>query len=102
MNNEFFAALELLAKENNIETEQLIENIKQGIMKAAKRDYPDSDNIGIEINPEKGKFDVRIIKTVVDGVPENPGNEKPVGQLPCEEKADHAEQAAFVCPGGVH
>lgn len=75
MNNEFFAALELLAKENNIETEQLIENIKQGILKAAKRDYPDSDNIGIEINPEKGKFDVRIIKTVVDGVPENPGNE---------------------------
>lgn len=75
MNNEFFAALELLAKENNIETEQLIENIKQGILKAAKRDYPDSDNIGIEINPEKGKFDVRIIKTVVEGEPENPGNE---------------------------
>ncbi|MBP1572406.1 MAG: transcription termination/antitermination protein NusA [Oscillospiraceae bacterium] len=75
MNNEFFAALELLAKENNIETEQLIENIKQGILKAAKRDYPDSENIGIEINPEKGKFDVRIIKTVVDTIPENPGNE---------------------------
>ncbi|MBQ7980122.1 MAG: transcription termination/antitermination protein NusA, partial [Oscillospiraceae bacterium] len=46
-----------------------------GILKAAKRDYPDSENIGIEINPEKGKFDVRIIKTVVDTIPENPGNE---------------------------
>ncbi len=75
MNNEFFTALDYLAKENNIEMEVLIENIKQGILKAAKRDYPNSDNIGIEIDPEKGKFDVRIIKTVVEGEPEDPGNE---------------------------
>lgn len=75
MNNEFFDALGLLAKENGIETEMLIEKIKQGILKAIKKEYPGSENISIEINPEKGKFDMRLIKTVVEGEPEDEANE---------------------------
>ncbi|NLZ46114.1 MAG: transcription termination/antitermination protein NusA [Clostridiales bacterium] len=80
MNNDFFDALELLAKENNIELETLIEKIKQGILKAIKKEYPDTENINIEINPETGKFMMKLIKTVVEGEPEDPANEMNIDQ----------------------
>lgn len=75
MNNEFFDALGLLARENNIELETLIEKIKEGIMRAIKKEYPDTENILIDINTEKGKFEMKLIKTVVEGEPEDPANE---------------------------
>lgn len=80
MNNDFFDALGLLAKENNIEPEVLIEKIKQGISKAIKKEYPDSENISIEINPDTGKFEMKLIKTVVEGEPEDPANEINIDQ----------------------
>lgn len=52
MNNDFFEALSLLEKENNIDAEVLIETVKQGIMKAIKKDYPYSENIAVEIEPK--------------------------------------------------
>ena len=75
MNNEFFDALSLLARENNITVEELTEKIKQGIMKAIKRDYPNCESINVEINPETNKFEMKILKTVVEGMPEDPDNE---------------------------
>lgn len=80
MNNDFFDALGLLAKENNIELETLIEKIKQGILKAIKKEYPDTENINIEINPDTGKFLMKLIKTVVEGEPEDPANEINIDQ----------------------
>lgn len=75
MNHEFFDALGLIARENNIDTEMLVEKIKQGILKAIKKEYPDTENILVEINTEKGKFDMKLIKTVVEGEPEDTANE---------------------------
>lgn len=75
MNNEFFEALGLLAEENNIEMETLIERIKDGIMRAIKKEYPDTENVLIDINSEKGKFEMKLIKTVVEGEPLDPANE---------------------------
>ncbi|MBQ7756707.1 MAG: transcription termination/antitermination protein NusA [Oscillospiraceae bacterium] len=75
MNNEFFDALGLLAKENGIDIEVLIERIKQGILKAIKKEYPDTENILIDINTEKNKFDMKLIKTVVEGDPVDEANE---------------------------
>lgn len=71
MNKEFFEALQLLEKENGISGDLLIEKIKQGVLKAIKKDYPDCENINIVIDPEKNKFEMKIIKTVVEGEPEN-------------------------------
>lgn len=75
MNNEFFEALGLLAEENNIELETLIERIKDGIMRAIKKEYPDTENVLIDINSEKNKFEMKLIKNVVEGEPEDPANE---------------------------
>ena len=76
MNNDFFEALSLLEKENNIDAEVLIETVKQGIMKAIKKDYPYSENIAVEIEPETGKFEMKILKEIVEGEPYDPDNER--------------------------
>lgn len=69
MNKEFFEALELLAQENGIPMELLIEKIQQGISKAVKREYPDCENFLVDIDPEKKKFEICLMRTVVDDEP---------------------------------
>ena len=75
MNKEFFEALSLLEKENNIDASTLIETVKSGIMKAIKKDYPNSENISVEIDPESGHFEMKILKEIVEGEPEDPDNQ---------------------------
>ncbi|MBR6101629.1 MAG: transcription termination/antitermination protein NusA [Ruminococcus sp.] len=75
MNKEFFEALGLLAKENDIEADTLIETVRSGIMKAIKKDYPNCENIAVEIDPETGKFEMKILKEIVEGEPEDPDNQ---------------------------
>lgn len=74
MNKEFFEALLLLQKENKIAVDVLIEKVKQGVIKAIKKEYPDCENINIVIDPEKNKFEMKILKTIVEGEPAD-GNE---------------------------
>lgn len=70
MNKEFFEALSLLEAENGIDTEVLVEKIEQGIMKAVKRDYPNTneENIVVKIDLEKNKLTLKINKDVVEEV----------------------------------
>ena len=75
MNKELFEALTLLEKENDIDAEALIETVKSGIMKAIKKDYPNCENISVEIEPETGKFEMKILKEIVEGEPEDPDNQ---------------------------
>lgn len=76
MNKEFFEALSLLEKENGIDTETLVEKIEQGILKAVKRDYPNTneENIVVKIDLEKNKLTLKINKDVVEEV-EDEANE---------------------------
>ena len=69
MNKEFFEALELLAEDNGIPMEQLVEKIKQGISRAVKKEYPDCEDFLVDIDPEKKIFDVILMRTVIDGMP---------------------------------
>ena len=66
MNKEIFDALSALEQENHIEKEVLIEKIKQGIMKAIKRDYPMSEHITVDIDAENNKFEMKLHKEVMD------------------------------------
>lgn len=76
MNKEFFEALSLLEEENGIEAEVLIEKIEQGILKAVKRDYPNTneENIEVKIDVEKNRLNLKINKIVVEEV-EDEANE---------------------------
>lgn len=87
MNKEFFEALELLAAENGIPMEELVDKIKQGISKAVKKEYPECDDYLVEIDPEKRVFEVSIMRTVVEGDPEKMVIKK---EIP-EDKPEDAE-----------
>lgn len=71
---EFMEALTLLAKEKGMSPEVLIEKIETALTIAIKKDYPRSENINYDIDVAKNKFDVAIMKTVVEEV-EDPANE---------------------------
>ncbi len=71
---EVFAALEMLEKTSGITQEALIETVEQGIMRAIKKDYPDTENVRVSIDPVKQKAEMCLLKTVVEEVLD-PGNE---------------------------
>lgn len=75
MNNDFFEALSTLETDNHIDAEVLIEKIQAGIIMAIKKDYPGSESINVTIDPEAGKFEMKILKEVVEGEPEDPANQ---------------------------
>ncbi len=75
MSKEIFEALKGIELASGVPADILIEKIKSGILKAVKRDYPDSENIRIDLDPETEKFEMAILKTVVEGEPEDPANE---------------------------
>lgn len=70
MNNGFFEALSLLGSENSVDTEIIVEKVKSALLKAIRKAYPDcDDNIRVDIDPKTKKFDMFLIKTVVDDEP---------------------------------
>ena len=71
---ELFEALTLLAREKGISAELLIEKIQTALVIAIKKDYPRSENTKFDIDIAKGKFDVSILKDVVEVV-EDPANQ---------------------------
>ena len=71
---EFMEALTLLAKEMGIEPEVLIEKIETALTIAIKKDFPKSEEINYDIDIARNKFDVSIMKTVVEEVTD-PANE---------------------------
>ncbi len=69
MSKALFEALEFLANENGIPIEALVEKIGQGVMKAVKKEYPDCDDFSVDIDVDKHKFEVCVMRTVVEDEP---------------------------------
>ena len=72
-NNEFFEALSMLTSERGITPEYLLEKIEAAIVIAVKKNYEvEDDNVLVEIDPNKGKFNVSLVRDIVpDGELEN-------------------------------
>ena len=69
MNAEFFEALSMLEAERGLPAEYLLEKIKNAIVIAVKKDYDvEDENVSVEIDPATGKFNVSLLKQVVDEV----------------------------------
>ncbi len=75
MSKEIFEALKGIELASGVPGDVLIEKIKSGILKAVKRDYPDTENVRIDLDPNTETFEMAILKTVVDGEPNDPANE---------------------------
>jgi N utilization substance protein A len=69
-----FEEMKKLAEDKGIRPELLIEKIQAALVIAIKRDYPGSVNTQLNIDPQKGIFDVCILKEVVEDV-EDPDNQ---------------------------
>jgi len=68
---EFFKALTGLSESSGIPIEELVEKVRQSILKAVKKEYPDGDNFNVTINPDENLFEVCIMRIVVDDEPIN-------------------------------
>ena len=69
MNSEFFEALALLEAERGIPADYLLDKIKSAIVIAVKKDFGGRDeNIEVNIDQNKGSFEVILKKTVVEEV----------------------------------
>lgn len=67
MNKEFFEALKLLEKEKGIPADFMMDRINKAIVTACKNNYENED-VFIDMNPDKNKFDVYLKKEVVEEV----------------------------------
>ncbi len=68
MNEEFFAAVQLMAKEKGIPEEYLYEKIQNAMVVAVKRMYNGKDIVFCEINAEKCEMNVYLRKNVVEEI----------------------------------
>ena len=68
---EFFISMKLLAEKNQISIDDLADNIGQNILKAAKKYYSENSDIRVEIDTQKETFDVKLVKKIVEGEPED-------------------------------
>lgn len=75
MSKEIFEALKGIEIASGVPADLLIEKIKGGILKAVRRDYPDTENVRVDIVPDTETFEIALLKTVVEGEPEDPANE---------------------------
>ena len=77
-NEELFLALNLLEKEKGIPVEFMLDKIKKAISTACKNNYGNED-VDIDVDPEKGVFNVYLRKEIVEEV-EDPNRPVPAGQ----------------------
>lgn len=66
--NDIFESLELLESERGIPVDFMLEKIQKAIITACKNSYDGNDEAIIKIDRQKGIFDVRLMKEVVEEV----------------------------------
>lgn len=67
-NKELFEALSLLEMERGISADFMFDKIKKAIVTACKNSYNGNDDVLIDIDEDKGKFEVYLRKIVVESV----------------------------------
>jgi len=69
----FFDALEILGKESDVDIDTLVEKVKGALSKAMKKAYPYCENYNIEIDMKLRKFEISIVKLIVEDEPIDEG-----------------------------
>lgn len=89
MNNEFFAALELLEKEEGISKEYMMQKVEAALISAYKRDCGGNSNVKVVIDETKKDVKVYQQKEVVEVV------EDPITQITLEDAKKHSRRATM-------
>src|SRR5947207_2447202 len=69
-----FQSIELLSKEKGIETQIVLDAVKDALLVAARKHYRTNENYIAELNDKTGAIDLFVVKKVVENV-ENPAVE---------------------------
>jgi N utilization substance protein A len=69
-----YQSIELLSKEKGIETQIVLDAVKDALLMAAKKHYRTNENYIAELNEKTGSIDLFAVKKVVEAV-ENPAFE---------------------------
>lgn len=67
-NKELFEAIKMFEKEKGIPADYMFSQIERAIVVACKNNYGGNDNVVFNVDEEKGKFSVKIVKTVREAV----------------------------------
>ncbi len=82
MNHELITVIDQICKEKGISKDVLLEAVESALVSAARKKFPDNENIKVTVNPKNGKISIHLIYQVVEEV-EDPGN-----QMTLEEAKD--------------
>ncbi len=82
MNHELITVIDQICKEKGISKDVLLEAVESALVSAARKKFPENENIKVKVNPKNGKISIHLIYQVVEEV-ENPGN-----QMTLEEAKD--------------
>ncbi len=79
MGYDIVEAMTQIARQKNIEFDAVVDTLEAGILAAARKKYPDANNITFSFSKSDGEITITAVKTVVDKV------EDPVSQISCED-----------------
>jgi N utilization substance protein A len=74
MNHELITVIDQICKEKGISKDVLLEAVESGLVSAARRKFPENENIRVKVDPKNGKISIHLIYQVVTEV-EEPGNQ---------------------------
>ncbi|HLB25750.1 MAG TPA: transcription termination factor NusA [Nitrospirota bacterium] len=79
MNHELITVIDQISKEKGIAKDVLLEAVESALVSAARRKFPDNENIAVKINPKNGTISINLIVKVVEEV-EDLNNEMTVDE----------------------
>ena len=79
MNHELITVIDQISKEKGIPKEVLLEAVETALVTAARKKFPEHENIAVKVNPKNGKIAIHLKFQVVEEV------EDPVNQMGLEE-----------------
>lgn len=74
MNHELITVIDQLCKEKGISKDVLLEAVESALVSAARKKFPDNENIVVKVNPKNGSIAINLIYTIVEEV-EDENNE---------------------------
>jgi len=68
MNQELIMVVEQISKEKGIPKETLLEAVESALLSAARKKFPDNENVAVKINSKNGEIKIQVIYQVVEEV----------------------------------
>ena len=87
ISKDFFAALQELQETNHINPEVFLDSLKAGIVSAYKKEYGETRNVNVVIDPERCSIKIYVFRTVVGEV------EDPDCEISVEEAKEYKKTA---------